>query len=50
MAELPELAKLAGQMKDTLHKKTIKAIDILQEKCANIPVKEIYVFESEGLL
>ena len=40
MAELPEIAKLAGQMKDTLCKKTIKKINIIQEKCANIPVDE----------
>ena len=40
MAELPEITKLAGQMKDTLRGKTIKSIDILQEKCANIPADE----------
>ena len=37
MAELPEIAKLTGQMKETLHGKTIKTITLLQEKCANIP-------------
>jgi len=40
MAELPEIAKLAGQMKDMLCGKIIKTLDILQEKCANIPVVE----------
>ena len=37
MAELPEITKLAGQMKETLCGKTIKTIDLLQEKCVNIP-------------
>lgn len=40
MAELPEIAKLAGQMRDTLCGKIIKDILILQEKCANIPPEE----------
>jgi len=40
MAELPEIAKLAGQMKDTLHGKTIKTVTLLQEKCANISADE----------
>jgi len=40
MAELPEIAKLAGQMRDTLHGKTIKTITLLQEKCTNIPVND----------
>lgn len=40
MAELPEIAKLAGQMRDTLQRKSIKAITLLQEKCANIPLDE----------
>ncbi|MCL2776276.1 MAG: hypothetical protein FWD71_23485 [Oscillospiraceae bacterium] len=40
MAELPEITKLAGQMKDTLRGKSIKNITVLQEKCANIAVDE----------
>jgi len=40
MAELPEIAKLAGQMNDTLRGKTVRSIDLLQEKCANIPQDE----------
>lgn len=40
MAELPEIYKLAGQMKDTLCGKTIKSIALLQEKCANVPPDE----------
>lgn len=40
MAELPEIAKLAGQMNDTLCGKVIKSVNLLQEKCANIPVDE----------
>ena len=36
MAELPEIAKLAGQMRDTLHGKTIQKVILLQEKCANV--------------
>ncbi len=40
MAELPEIAKLVAQMRDTLHGKTIQAITLLQEKCANIPSNE----------
>lgn len=40
MAELPEIAKLAGQMRHTLCGKTIQAITLLQEKCANIPPGE----------
>lgn len=35
MAELPEIAKLAGQMKDTLVGKTVQTVVLLQEKCAN---------------
>lgn len=37
MAELPEIAKLAGQMRDTLQGKTVQAVALLQEKCANVP-------------
>jgi len=37
MAELPEIVKIAGQMNDKLRGKTVKTIDLLQEKCANIP-------------
>jgi len=40
MAELPEIAKLSGQMRDTLRGKTIQAQFLLQEKCANIPSDE----------
>ena len=40
MAELPEIAKLAGQMRDTLRGKTIQTVTLLQEKCANIPADE----------
>ncbi len=40
MAELPEISKLAGQMRDTLCGKTIEAITIVQEKCSNIPPDE----------
>lgn len=40
MAELPEIVKLAGQMKDTLGKKTMQEITILQEKCSNISPDE----------
>jgi formamidopyrimidine-DNA glycosylase len=40
MAELPEIYKLSKQMKDTLCGKTIQSIDLLQEKCANIPPDE----------
>lgn len=36
MAELPEIAKLAGQMDVKLKAKTIDKIILLQEKCANI--------------
>jgi len=37
MAELPEIRKLAGQMRDTLTGKIIHGIELLQEKCANVP-------------
>lgn len=40
MAELPEIAKLAGQMRDALCGKTIQTLTLLQEKCANIPSDE----------
>ena len=40
MAELPEITKIAGQMNDTLRGKTIKEINFVQEKCANIPAGE----------
>jgi hypothetical protein len=36
MAELPEIAKLAGQMRDILRGKTMQTVTLLQEKCANI--------------
>ncbi|NLX77148.1 MAG: Fpg/Nei family DNA glycosylase [Clostridiaceae bacterium] len=40
MAELPEITKLAGQMKDSLCGKTIQSVILLQEKCSNIPTDE----------
>jgi len=40
MAELPEITKLAFQMNDTLRGKTIKTIEIVQEKCSNVSQKE----------
>ena len=40
MAELPEITKLAGQMRATLREKTLRTITLLQEKCANIPSVE----------
>jgi formamidopyrimidine-DNA glycosylase len=40
MAELPEIAKLSGQMRDALCGKTIQNLTLLQEKCANIPSDE----------
>ncbi|MCL2397253.1 MAG: hypothetical protein FWC93_04225 [Defluviitaleaceae bacterium] len=41
MAELPEIAKYSGQMREALRGKTIKAIEVLQEKCTNVPVDEL---------
>ena len=41
MAELPEIAKLAGQMRDTLIGKTIKTLAIQQEKCTNVSLDEL---------
>lgn len=40
MAELPEIAKLSGQMRETLRLKSIERIDLLQEKCANVTAEE----------
>jgi formamidopyrimidine-DNA glycosylase len=40
MAELPEITKLAGQMKKTLRGKTIKTVALLQEKCSNVSADE----------
>lgn len=40
MAELPEIAKLTGQMRNTLRGKTIETLFLLQEKCANVPPHE----------
>ncbi|MCL2708335.1 MAG: hypothetical protein FWF03_04370 [Defluviitaleaceae bacterium] len=40
MAELPEIAKMAGQMDETLKGKTVGTLTLLQEKCANIPQAE----------
>ncbi|MCL2058038.1 MAG: hypothetical protein FWH01_03125 [Oscillospiraceae bacterium] len=40
MAELPEIAKLSGQMKAALGGKIIKTVDLLQEKCANVAPSE----------
>jgi formamidopyrimidine-DNA glycosylase len=36
MAELPEIAKIARQMRDTLRGKTIQAVTLRQEKCTNV--------------
>jgi formamidopyrimidine-DNA glycosylase len=41
MAELPEICKLAGQMRDTLWGKAIKSVTLLQEKCANLSESEL---------
>ena len=41
MAELPEICKFTGQMRDTLRGKTIREITLLQEKCSNIPPGEL---------
>lgn len=40
MAELPEIAKIAGQMRDTLRGKTVQTVTLLQEKCSNIAPDE----------
>ncbi len=40
MAELPEIAKLTGQMKDTLCGRTLQTLTLVQEKCANIQSDE----------
>lgn len=40
MAELPEIAKLSGQMRDALCGKTIQNLTLLQEKCSNFPSDE----------
>ena len=40
MAELPEISKLTGQMRSTLRGKTIKTLELIQEKCANITPDE----------
>jgi len=40
MAELPEIKKLSGQMRDMLTGKTLHTVVLLQEKCANVPVNE----------
>ena len=40
MAELPEIAKLTGQMKNVLHGRTIQTVTLLQEKCTNISPHE----------
>ena len=41
MAELPEICKLAGQMRDTLWGKAIQSVTLLQEKCANLSEGEL---------
>lgn len=41
MAELPEITKLSGQMRDTLYGKKIKNIVLLQEKCCNVSPSEL---------
>ena len=40
MPELPEIASRASQMNTVLAGKTIVGIEVLQEKCLNIPVEE----------
>ena len=40
MAELPEIVKLAAQMRNTLSGKTMRSVTLLQEKCANVPSDE----------
>lgn len=40
MPELPEIAILAGQMRRELIGKKIKAIEVLQPKCLNVPKKK----------
>ena len=40
MAEIPEIRKYTRQMKDFLVGKTIAEVELLQEKCLNIPVVE----------
>lgn len=40
MAELPELTILQRQMHDALSGRTIALIEVLQEKCLNVPVAE----------
>ena len=40
MAELPEITKIAKQMNDTLKGKSIKELELLQDKCLNISVHE----------
>lgn len=37
VAELPEIAKIAGQMRGALRGKTIERAELLQEKCLNVP-------------
>ncbi|MCL2170733.1 MAG: hypothetical protein FWB71_01160 [Defluviitaleaceae bacterium] len=50
MAELPEITKFAGQMKNTLQGKKISKINILQEKCTNISVAEFDARTSGGVV
>lgn len=40
MPELPEIYNLAGQMDDALKGKTIRGVEIRQEKCLNVPAGE----------
>ena len=40
MPELPEITHLAAQMKQHLAEKTIRGVEVLQEKCLNISVGE----------
>lgn len=37
MAELPEIKRLARQMEEALRDKPIRRVEILQEKCTNVP-------------
>jgi Formamidopyrimidine-DNA glycosylase len=40
MPELPEIYILASQMSEELEGKKIVAVEVRQEKCLNVPVKE----------
>lgn len=40
MPELPEIYNLAGQMDKALKGKTVKGVEVRQEKCLNVPLDE----------